>query len=393
MLDRHDEIAIEFGGAYVPETAVAYMDELAQVFAQCQSSSSFASRRDALFNNFAGRPSPLLHASRLSQHLGGANIYIKREDSGCGLSHHMLSAITQVLLAQRMGRTRIMTNTGSGFAGVAVAAASKQIGDFKCVVYMGENDVKRNPLCVQKMKYLDADVVQVSMGAGGFREAVSGAMQDWVSNIIDTFYVLCPPIGPDPYPKIVQWAQLTLGQECQRQFKLFSDTHPNTVIASVDGGGGAVGMFSAYIPFPEVRLIGVQAGGEHGGSGDGAAPITHGSPGLYHGYYSCVLQDHDGQVPPVSSIAPGLAYPAVGPAHARWHETGRAEYTFVINSEALSAARLLARYEGISVSLEGAHALAAAFKEAQNLSQQENIIVGPITGGDKDLSVLMEGEA
>lgn len=382
---------LPYGGAFVPETAVAYMRDLEDAFISCRASEPECAELRRLLETFVGRPTPLHFAARLTAHAGGARIYFKREDLGSVGSLHSTNVVAQMMLARKMGRRRILVPTGSGLAAAAAAAACRMWGGLECVVYMGAQDLRRQPMPVQRARILGATINEVDFGAGGLREAVSTAMQDWVTNVRNTYFLLTLPIGPRPYPDIIRWAQSVIGEECRRKVACETGGTPSSVVAALEGGGGAIGLFSAFLDCPEVRLIGVQAGGSAGVQG--AVPFERGRPGAFHGFYSWVMQDEDGQVPPVASVGADMAYPAAGPDYARLHKAGRAAFRVVGDAEAIAAARLCAELEGIVPGLEAAHAVAAAIEEARELPTVGMVVALLCADGHKDLAALAREDA
>jgi tryptophan synthase beta chain len=376
-----------FGGRFVPETLIEALEELEENYTRLKESAEFRSELEDLLRNYAGRPTPLYFARNLTEMLGGAKIYLKREDLLHGGAHKINNALGQALLAKHMGKRRVIAETGAGQHGVATAMACAVLG-LECRVYMGELDARRQSANVKRMKLLGAEVVEVSSGTRTLKDAINEAIRDWVTNVRNTYYLLGSCVGPHPYPTIVRDFQSVIGRECRSQILEAEGTLPDYVIACVGGGSNAIGIFHPFID-DDVKLIGVEAGGKGEGLGEHAASLVRGSEGVLHGAYTYVLQDEDGQIADTWSIAPGLDYPAVGPEHAYLKETGRAQYVAVGDEAALKAYVTLARTEGILPALEPAHALAYAMELAPNLKRDEIIIVNLSGRGDKDLETVL----
>ena len=376
-----------YGGRYVPETLVAALDELEASFQRHHRDPAFVDELDNLLHFYAGRPTPTYHAARLSKELGGAQLYLKREDLAHTGAHKINNALGQGLLARVSGKRRVIAETGAGQHGVASATVCAMLG-LDCVVYMGEEDVHRQALNVARMQTLGAEVVPVTSGTRTLKDAINEALRDWVTNVETTFYLFGSATGPHPYPKIVREFQRVIGREARAQIQELCGGLPNTVVACVNGGSNAIGVFDAFIADPDVALVGVEAGGHSLAPGQHAATLEHGTPGILHGANSLLLQDDDGQVLGTHSIAAGLDYPGVGPEHAYLRETGRATYVSVTDAEALDALSLLARTEGLIAALESAHALAHAIQAAPDAGRDDVILVNLSGRGDKDMETI-----
>ena len=381
--DRHGHFG-RFGGRYVPETLMTPLGELERAYGDARRDPAFRDRLSALSRHYVGRPTPLTFAERLSDHAGGARIYLKREDLCHTGAHKINNTLGQGLLAARMGKPRIIAETGAGQHGVATATVAALLG-LACEVYMGEEDMARQALNVFRMELLGARVVPVRSGSRTLKDAMNEALRDWVTNVRTTYYCIGSTAGPHPYPMMVRDFQSVIGREVRRQLE---DGRPDVLVACVGGGSNSLGLFTPFLADRDVRLIGVEAAGEGLATGRHAAPLTAGSPGILHGSLSYLLQDEDGQVRPAHSISAGLDYPGVGPEHAWLKETGRAEYVAVDDKEALDAFRLLARLEGIIPALESAHAVAHAMKVAPALPRRARIVVGLSGRGDKDVDAV-----
>jgi tryptophan synthase beta chain len=384
-----------YGGQFVPETLMPALSELEAAYLSFREQPSFLSRFGELLHTYVGRPTPLSHARRLSQRLGGAQIYLKREDLAHSGAHKINNALGQALLAQHMGKSRLIAETGAGQHGVASATAAALLG-LECVVYMGTVDMARQQPNVLRMRLLGAEVRPVDSGSRTLKDAINEAIRDWVTNVEDTHYLLGSALGPHPYPGIVRDFQAVIGQEARQQILDQAGKLPNACIACVGGGSNAIGLFSAFLDDPQVELIGVEAGGEGLESGRHAARFggnggqrSAGRPGSLHGTYTYVLQDPDGQIAATHSISAGLDYPAVGPQHAHLRETGRAQYTSVTDPEALEAFQVLARIEGILPALESSHALAESMRRAPEMQPEQVLLVNLSGRGDKDLDTVM----
>jgi tryptophan synthase beta chain len=372
-----------FGGRYIPETLAHALDELVDQYAQACGDPSFQMQLQQLLTHYVGRPSPLYHAQRLSRRCGGAQIYLKREDLNHTGAHKINNTLGQALLAVRMGKPRVIAETGAGQHGVATATACARFG-LECVVYMGEEDIRRQRPNVFSMKLLGAEVRPVTGGSRTLRDAVNEAFRDWMSSVDSTHYCLGSVMGPHPFPRIVRDFQAVIGRETRRQCLDQLGRLPELIVACVGGGSNAAGMFYPFIDDPQVALVGVEAGGRSDRPGDNAATLSLGRPGILHGMFSYVLQDDDGQTSPVHSISAGLDYPGVGPEHAYWKETSRASYLHASDAEALAAFDALARSEGILPALESAHAVAKAMELAASRRPEEAIVVCLSGRGDKD---------
>jgi len=377
-----------YGGRYVPEVLMAPMEELEQAYHEARRDPAFQKELDDLLRNYAGRPTPLYFARRLSESLGGARIYIKREDLLHTGAHKINNCLGQILLARRMGKQRIVAETGAGQHGVATATVCALFG-LECVVYMGEEDMRRQSLNVFRMRLLGAKVVPVTSGSRTLKDAISEAMRDWVTNVATTHYLLGSALGSHPYPTIVRDFQSVIGEEAHRQIQEAEGRLPDMVLACVGGGSNAIGIFSAFLPHQSVRLVGIEAGGRGSALGEHAARFAGGSPGVLQGAYSYLLQDENGQVALTHSVSAGLDYALVGPEHAWLHDQGRAEYVSVNDREALEAARTLARIEGLIPALESAHAVAEAIRRAPQ-AKGELFIVNLSGRGDKDMGIYRE---
>jgi tryptophan synthase beta chain len=373
----------EFGGRYVPETLVAALDELALEYDRARSDAAFQAELDGLLADYVGRPSPLYFAERLTEECGGAQIWLKREDTNHTGAHKINNTLGQALLTVRMGKRRVIAETGAGQHGVATATACARFG-LDCVVYMGEEDIRRQQPNVFSMELLGAEVRPVTSGAKTLRDAVNDAFRDWMASVETTHYILGSVVGPNPFPRIVRDFQSVIGRETIVQCREKIGRQPDVVMACVGGGSNAAGMFYPFIDLAEVELIGVEAGGRGNAPGEHASPLCFGRPGVLHGSYSFVMQDDDGQTSPVHSISAGLDYPGVGPEHSYWKSTGRVTYTTCTDNEALEAFDILARCEGILPAVESAHAVARARTLAAKMSKSETIVICLSGRGDKD---------
>lgn len=373
-----------YGGRFVPETLMAPLQELEQAFREATRDKSFRRELEALLRDYCGRPTPLTFAARLSAHLGGARIYLKREDLCHTGAHKINNALGQCLLARRMGKVRVIAETGAGQHGVAVATAAALLG-LSCRIYMGTEDERRQSLNVYRMKLLGAEVVGVDAGAKTLKDAINEALRDWVTNVSTTHYVMGSVLGPHPYPMMVREFQSVIGAEAWLQIRKAHGSLPSLVVACVGGGSNAAGIFSGFLPYQKVKLVGVEAGGRGPLLGHHAARFAGGSPGVLHGTYTYVLQDASGNTASTHSVSAGLDYPAVGPEHAFWKDTRRVEYVQVSDDEALAAFHLLSELEGIVPALETAHALAFVSKVARSYSPAEAILVNLSGRGDKDV--------
>ena len=377
-----------YGGRFVPEVLMAPIEELESAYLVAQSDPSFQAELEQLLRTYAGRPTPLYFARRLSETLDGARIYLKREDLLHTGAHKINNCLGQALLARRMGKHRIIAETGAGQHGVATATVCALFG-LECVVYMGEEDMRRQRLNVFRMRMLGAKVVAVTSGSRTLKDAISEAMRDWVTNVADTHYLLGSALGAHPYPMMVRDFHKVIGEEARSQIQEAEGRLPDMVMACVGGGSNAIGIFHAFLGDSAVRLIGVEAGGRGTALGEHAARYRGGAPGVLQGAYSFVLQDEDGQIALTHSVSAGLDYAMIGPEHAWLHDQRRAEYTAVSDRDALEAARVLSRTEGIIPALESAHAVAEAIKHAPTAAAK--IVVVNLSGrGDKDIDIYRE---
>jgi len=381
----------KYGGQYVPETLMPALEELEQAFQKSLVDEDFQAELSYLQRTYVGRPTPLSHAKRLSEQIGGAQIYLKREDLAHSGAHKINNALAQALLAKRMGKKRIIAETGAGQHGVATATAAALLG-LDCVVYMGSVDIARQQPNVLRMKLLGATVLAVESGSQTLKDAINEAIRDWVTNVRTSYYLLGSALGPHPYPTMVRTFQSIIGEEARAQIMEQCGRLPDMCIACVGGGSNAIGLFHAFLADKGVRLIGVEAGGNGIASGKHASRFSDpllGREGVLHGCYTYVLQDKDGQIAQTHSISAGLDYAAVGPEHVLLREIGRAEYTYATDQEALAAFHQLARSEGILCALESAHAVAEAIKRANQLDRDALILVNLSGRGDKDLDTIM----
>ncbi len=373
-----------FGGRYVPEALMAVIEEVTAAYEKARTDQAFLDKLDNLQTHYAGRPSPLYEATRLSEHVGGARIFLKREDLNHTGSHKINNVLGQALLARQMGKTRVIAETGAGQHGVATATACALLG-IECVVYMGAVDTARQALNVARMRLLGAEVVSVESGSKTLKDAINDAFRDWVTNADNTYYCFGTAAGPHPFPLMVRDFQRVIGLEARAQVQVQAGRLPDAVIACIGGGSNAIGIFHAFIDDPAVRLIGFEAAGDGVETGRHAATFTGGSPGAFHGSYSYLLQDDDGQTIESHSISAGLDYPGVGPEHAYLKDAGRAEYQPITDVEAMDAFRLLCRLEGIIPAIESAHAVAGAIKLGPELGPDSVIVVNLSGRGDKDV--------
>src|SRR6266850_2053592 len=376
-----------YGGRYVPETLMAALDELESAYEKARRDRKFQKRLADLLHNYAGRPTPLFCARRLIEKLGGAKIYLKREDLLHTGAHKINNCLGQALLVERMGKHRVIAETGAGQHGVATATVCALLG-FECVVYMGTEDMRRQELNVFRMRLLGAEVRGVSSGSRTLKDAINEAMRDWVTNVRTTHYLLGSVLGAHPYPTMVRDFQRVIGQEARAQILKAEGRLPNAIIACVGGGSNSIGIFHHFIKDKRVKLIGVEAGGRSEQLGDHAARFRGGSPGVLQGTFSYVLQDDAGQIANTHSVSAGLDYPSIGPEHAWLKDTGRAEYVPASDEEALEGCTLLARTEGIIPALESAHAIAEAAKRAPKMKKSEIVLVNVSGRGDKDVGIL-----
>ncbi len=384
--DQHGRFG-DFGGRFVPETLIAALDQLDQEYRKSQADPEFQQQLDELLRDFVGRPSPLYFAKRLTEQAGGAQIWFKREDLNHTGAHKINSTLGQALLTMRMGKSRVIAETGAGQHGVATATACAHFG-LPCVVYMGEEDVRRQSPNVQSMRMLGAEIRPVTTGSRTLRDAVNEAMRDWMSSVDDTHYILGSVVGPHPFPKIVRDYQSVIGRETIEQCQQRFDRLPDAVVACVGGGSNAAGMFYPFVANTNVPLIGVEAGGVNETPGQHASSLTFGKPGVLHGSFSFVLQDEDGQTEDVHSASAGLDYPGVGPEHAHWKATGRVEYRSCRDEQALETFFLTARMEGILPALESSHAIATGIEVAKERSADEIVVICLSGRGDKDAAEI-----
>jgi tryptophan synthase beta chain len=381
-----------FGGRYVPETLMHPVEELDRAYEEARSDPNFQEQLKELLANFAGRPTPLFCARRLTDHLAGAQIFLKREDLLHTGAHKINNCLGQGLLALRMGKTRLVAETGAGQHGVATASVAALLG-LQCVVYMGAEDMARQSPNVFRMRLLGADVVPVSSGSRTLKDAINEAMRDWVTNVENTHYLLGSVLGPHPYPIMVRDFHRVIGQEARAQILKSAGRLPDMLVACVGGGSNSIGLFYDFIPDATVKMVGVEAGGRGMQLGEHAARFDGGRPGVLHGAYTYVLQTSDGLISNTHSVSAGLDYPAVGPEHVALYRRGRAEYTHASDEEALEATRLLARLEGIIPALESAHAVAEVIKRAPKMSRDSTVLVNLSGRGDKDLGIIMKAES
>jgi tryptophan synthase beta chain len=376
-----------YGGSFVSETLVHALDELKAAYAHYRNDPAFIAEFRHELKHFVGRPSPVYHADRLSREIGGAQIHLKREDLNHTGAHKVNNTIGQALLARRMGKPRVIAETGAGQHGVATATICARYG-LECVVYMGSEDVKRQSPNVYRMHLLGAKLVPVESGSKTLKDALNEALRDWVTNVENTFYIIGTVAGPAPYPEMVRDFQSVIGEECLTQMPESIGRQPDAVIACVGGGSNAMGIFYPYIPHEGVRLIGVEAAGLGLNSGKHAASLSAGSPGVLHGNRTYLLQDENGQITETHSISAGLDYPGVGPEHAYLKDIGRAEYVGITDDEALAAFHRLCRTEGIIPALESSHAVAYAMKLAATMRPDQHLLVNLSGRGDKDINTV-----
>ena len=379
----------DYGGRFVPETLVPALDELAAAYNELKTDAAFWSEFESLSRDYSGRPTPLYLAQRLTEHCGGAQIFLKREDLAHTGAHKINNALGQGLLARRMGKQRVIAETGAGQHGVATAAVCAMLG-LKCIIYMGEEDMRRQSLNVLRMRLMDAEVRAVSGGSRTLKDAINEAIRDWVTNAHDSHYLLGSVVGPYPYPPMVRDFQSVIGKETRQQILDRLGHLPDYIIACVGGGSNAIGIFHSFLPDREVRLIGVEAAGKGLNTGEHAATLVSGRVGVLHGAKSYVLQDKNGQICETHSISAGLDYPGVGPEHSYLKDTGRAHYVAVDDDEALEGFQLLCQTEGIVPALEPAHALFYAAELAGSLDKEKIIVVNLSGRGDKDMDIVAE---
>lgn len=386
--DEHGHFG-PYGGVFTSETLRKALDELTAAYLRYKDDPDFIAQYHDELVHYVGRPSPVYHAKRLSRELGGAQIYLKREDLNHTGAHKVNNVIGQALLARRMGKSRVIAETGAGQHGVATATIAARF-EQTCVVYMGAQDIIRQSTNVYRMQLLGATIVPVESGSKTLKDALNEAMRDWVSNVEDTFYILGTVAGPHPYPMIVRDFQRIIGDECIKQMPDYAGKQPDAIIAAVGGGSNAMGIFYPYIPFENVRLIGVEAAGKGLDTGHHAASLSRGTPGVLHGNRTYLLQDEDGQILEAYSVSAGLDYPGVGPEHAWLKDTGRAEYVGIDDEEALAAFHYLCRAEGIIPALESSHAAAQAIKMAPKMRSDQILLVNLSGRGDKDMHTVAE---
>jgi tryptophan synthase beta chain len=385
----------DFGGRFVPPAIEQALEELETAFYRYISDEEFIREFNSLLQDYVGRPNPLTYARRLTEYCGGARIYLKREDLNHTGAHKINNTLGQVLLARKMGKKRVIAETGAGQHGVATATACALYDDIECVIYQGEEDMRRQALNVYRMELLGAEVLPVTRGTRTLKDAVDAALEDYAQNSAATFYMLGSAVGPHPYPTMVREFQSVIGKEARLQILEQEDRLPDYVIACVGGGSNAIGLFHPFVPHEEVALVGVEPAGKGLETGEHAASISAGSTGVIHGYKCLTLQDDDGNPLPVHSVAAGLDYPGVGPEHSYLKTIGRAEYVSITDDEALEAFQVLSEYEGVLPAVESAHAIAYAMQLAPELDTDQLIIVNLSGRGDKDVAEvarLLEGE-
>ncbi|HEX8844444.1 MAG TPA: tryptophan synthase subunit beta [Pyrinomonadaceae bacterium] len=381
-----------YGGRFVPETLMAPLEELTAAYEAASADGAFVEEFEALLRDYSGRPTPLFHAARLSERAGGAKIYLKREDLSHTGSHKINNAIGQVLLARRMGKRRVIAETGAGQHGVATATVCALFG-LRCVVYMGAEDVRRQRLNVFRMQLLGAEVREVTAGSRTLKDAINEALRDWVATPAETYYLLGSALGPHPYPRMVRDFQSVIGRECRAQILEREGRLPDLLVACVGGGSNSIGLFHPFLADEQVRMVGVEAGGSGNALGQHAARFKRsggGRPGVLQGTMSYVLQDERGQIARTHSISAGLDYPSIGPEHAFLHDEGRVKYVSVTDAEALEAFRTLSELEGITPALESAHAVAHALKVAPEMEPGQTLIINLSGRGDKDVNTVQE---
>jgi tryptophan synthase beta chain len=380
-----------FGGRFVAETLIGPLQELTAAYDKARADPAFIAAFDKDLKHYVGRPSPIYHAERLSAHVGGARILLKREDLNHTGAHKINNTIGQALLASRMGKPRIIAETGAGQHGVASATVAARLG-LECVVYMGATDIERQKINVYRMKLLGAKVVPVTSGSATLKDALNEAMRDWVTNVHDTFYIIGTVAGPDPYPRMVRDFNAVVGREARAQMLVDYGRLPDVITACVGGGSNAIGIFHAFLNDAGVRLVGAEAAGEGVGTGHHAASLSAGRPGVLHGNRTYVLCDDDGQIIETHSISAGLDYPGVGPEHAFLKDRGRADYVGITDDEAMEAFHLLAKTEGILPALESSHAIAQAMKLARDLPKDGLVLCNLSGRGDKDVHTIAARE-
>jgi len=378
-----------FGGRYVAETLMPLILDLEKEYRKAKADPEFQAEFDDLLEHYVGRPSPLYFAERLTEHFGGAQIWFKREELNHTGAHKINNCIGQILLARRMGKTRIIAETGAGQHGVATATVCARFG-IPCVIYMGSTDVARQQPNVFRMKLLGAEVIPVESGAKTLKDAMNEALRDWVANVHDTFYIIGTAAGPHPYPELVRDFQSVIGREAREQLMARTGRLPDMLLAAVGGGSNAIGLFHPFLDNPDVAMVGVEAAGHGIDSGQHAASLTGGAPGILHGNRTYLLQDEDGQITEAHSISAGLDYPGIGPEHSWLHESGRVKYVPITDDEALEAFQLCCKLEGIIPALESAHALAALPKLAKEMNKDKIILVNVSGRGDKDIFTVAQ---
>ena len=384
--DAHGHFGI-YGGIFAPETLMAPLEDLAAAYAEAKVDAAFHAEMDRDFQDYVGRPSPLYLAERMTRELGGAKIYLKREDLNHTGAHKINNTIGQALLAKRLGKTRIIAETGAGQHGVASATVAARLG-LECVVYMGADDVVRQAPNVMRMKMLGATVVPVTSGTRTLKDALNEAMRDWVTNVDNTFYIIGTVAGPHPYPMMVRDFQAVIGREAREQCLQKEGRLPDALVACVGGGSNAIGLFHPFLADESVKIYGVEAGGEGVETGHHAAPLCAGRPGVLHGNRTYLMQDDNGQIIGTHSISAGLDYPGVGPEHSWLKDIGRAQYVAITDNEALDGFRMMTRCEGIIPALETSHAVAYAMKLAPTMAKDEIIIINLSGRGDKDMNTI-----
>ena len=381
-----------YGGRFVPETLMAPLEELTEAYLIARDDQEFQAELETLLRDYSGRPTPLFHAVRLTEHARGAKVYLKREDLSHTGSHKINNALGQVLLARRMGKRRVIAETGAGQHGVATATVGALFG-LRCVVYMGAEDMRRQRLNVFRMQLLGAEVREVQAGSRTLKDAINEALRDWVTNVADTYYLLGSALGPHPYPLMVRDFQSVIGREARRQILEKEGRLPDVLVACVGGGSNSIGLFHPFLADENVRMIGVEAGGSGNELGQHAARFNEGGggrPGVLQGTMSYVLQDERGQIAATHSVSAGLDYPSIGPEHAFLHDKGRVEYVSVKDGEALEAFKTLSQLEGITPALESAHAVAHALKVASEMTPDQLLVINLSGRGDKDVNTICE---
>ncbi|MFM2100077.1 MAG: tryptophan synthase subunit beta [Pseudomonadota bacterium] len=378
----------QFGGRYVAETLMPLILELDDAYRAAKADQAFKSQFDDLLEHYVGRPSPLYYAERLTEHLGGAKIYLKRDELNHTGAHKINNCVGQILLAMRMGKTRIIAETGAGQHGVATATVAARFG-LPCVIFMGARDIERQAPNVFRMKLLGAEVRSVESGSRTLKDAMNEALRDWVANVHDTFYIIGTAAGPHPYPELVRDFQSVIGKEAREQILKREGRLPDLLVAAIGGGSNAIGLFHPFLDDPDVAMMGVEAAG-HGLKAEHAASLAGGSPGILHGNKTYLLQDEDGQITEAHSISAGLDYPGIGPEHSWLHEIGRVKYESATDVEALEAFKLMCAIEGIIPALEPAHAIAAVMRVAPTMAQDKIIIANMCGRGDKDIFTVAE---